>query len=105
MRSPYPPFIEQLRRTDPGFFELAARQCDLVMGPGALDPKSKALILLAVDAFAGSSGVAPLADQARRLGASEQEIAEALRIAAHVAGGTVLAAATAAFPPPVPADE
>ncbi len=67
------------------------------MAPGALDPKVKSLISLAVDAFAGSSGVRPLADAARRAGATEAEIAEALRLAYYVAGNKALFSTMATF--------
>lgn len=93
----YPDFIEQLSHTDPTLFELVARQHDLVLGAEGVDSKITLLIMLAVDAFAGSSGVAPLAALARRNGASEVEIGQAVRIASHVAGNRVLASAAAAF--------
>ncbi len=99
MTVPYPPHIQQLSTTDPAFFELVAREHDLVMGPGAMDVKSKLLVLLAVDAYAGSTGVAPIAEAARRCGASQHEIVETLRIATHVAGGRVLTAAAPALLP------
>jgi alkylhydroperoxidase/carboxymuconolactone decarboxylase family protein YurZ len=68
------------------------------MGPGALDQKTKVLITLALDAAHGArEGVVSLAGQARSLGASDAEIAEAIRIAYFVAGNSVLAAAGAAF--------
>ncbi len=97
MNKHYPPFIQKIEQTDPEFFRVVAESHDLIMGPGTLDPNVKALISLAVDAFAGSSGVKPLADVARRAGATEAEIAEALRLAYYVAGNKVLFTAMVAF--------
>jgi alkylhydroperoxidase/carboxymuconolactone decarboxylase family protein YurZ len=93
----YPPFIQKMEKIDPVFFRAVAESHDLALAPGALDPKVKSLILLAVDAFAGSSGVSPLADAARRAGATEAEIIEALRLAYCIGGNKVLSAAMAAF--------
>jgi alkylhydroperoxidase/carboxymuconolactone decarboxylase family protein YurZ len=86
----YPPFIQKLGTTDPELFQLVTKQHDMVMSPGAIDIKNKFLILLALDAYAGSSGVKGISDVARKMGASEEEIAESLRIAYHVAGNKVL---------------
>jgi alkylhydroperoxidase/carboxymuconolactone decarboxylase family protein YurZ len=98
MSPPYPEFIQRLQRTDPELFAVAVARHDLVMRPGALEQKTKMLILLAVDAFAGSTGVRGIAAAAREVGASDAEVAEALRVASHVAGNRVLAAGAAAFP-------
>ncbi len=97
MNKHYPPFIQKMEKTDPELFKIVTESHDLIMAPGALDPKVKLLISLAVDAFAGSSGVRPLADVARRAGATEAEIAEALRFAYYVAGNKALFSAMAAF--------
>jgi alkylhydroperoxidase/carboxymuconolactone decarboxylase family protein YurZ len=99
MNAPYPPFIQDLQRTDPALHELVARKHDLVMGPGALDARTNLLILLAVDAFAGSSGVRGISAAARQQGASDAQLAEAIRIAFHVAGNKVLVSGAAAFGP------
>ena len=97
MERHYPPFVVQLANTDPSFAEIVAREHDLYEAAGGLDGKTKALIHLAVDAYAGSTGVKPIADLCRRAGATEQEISEALRIAHLVAGNRVLVSAAAAF--------
>lgn len=94
----YPEFIQRLQRTDPELFAVVAAKHDLVMRPGALEQKTKLLILLAADALAGSTGVRGIAAAARQQGASDAEIAEALRVASHVAGNRVLASGAAAFP-------
>jgi alkylhydroperoxidase/carboxymuconolactone decarboxylase family protein YurZ len=93
----YPPFIQKLEKTDPDFYRLVVNQHDAVMGQGVLEIKTKFLILLALDAYAGSSGVKSIAEVARKLGATENEIAESLRIAYHVAGNKVLNCSMNAF--------
>jgi alkylhydroperoxidase/carboxymuconolactone decarboxylase family protein YurZ len=68
------------------------------MAPGELEPKVKALIAMALDAYANSpAGVKSLSKSARALGATEGEIAEALRIAYYVAGMKTLAATCSAY--------
>lgn len=80
-----PWFVEQMQQHDSELFRLSADSANTAMGPGALDPKTKALIVLALDALKGSlQGVKTVAGQARSLGASEEEIAEALRLAYYV---------------------
>jgi len=97
MNKQYPPFIQKLEKTDPELYQLVSAQHDKIMSQGAIDMKTKFLILLAVDAFAGSTGVKGISDVARKMGATEAEIAESLRIAYNVAGNKVLNASMAAF--------
>lgn len=95
---PLPAFIEALSGRDPEFYRAVKAVAETAMAPGALDAKTKTLITLALDAAHGASeGVAVLAQQARHLGASEEEIQEALRLAYFVAGNGVLAAGGAAY--------
>ncbi|GFN22204.1 MAG: carboxymuconolactone decarboxylase family protein [Thermoanaerobacteraceae bacterium] len=95
---PLPPFVEALAERDPEFYRAVRAVAEAAMGPGALDAKTKTLITLALDAAHGAGeGVAVLARQARQLGASEEEIREALRLAYFVAGNGVLVAADAAY--------
>lgn len=97
MRTQYPPFMQKVQKSDPELFKVITESHDLVMKPGTLDAKTKLLITLAVDAFAGSSGVKGIADAARRTGATDAEIVEALRLAYYVAGNKALFTAMAAF--------
>ena len=97
MSQHYPPFIQKIEKSDPELFKIVAESHDLVMQPGTLDAKTKLLITLAVDAFAGSTGVKGISDAARRAGATEAEIVEALRLAYYVAGNKTLFTAMAAF--------
>ena len=97
MPTPLPPFMQKVQGSDPELFKVVVECQQLVMSPGTLDAKTKLLILLAVDAFAGSSGVKGIADAARGVGATETEIMEALRLAYYVAGNKTLFTAMAAF--------
>ena len=93
-----PKFIDEIKYYDPELHQAVTALADLSMAPGALDGKTKTLITLALDALAGAKkGVEVLAKQARKLGATDQEIAEALRLAYFVAGNKVLAIADEAF--------
>ena len=97
MNNYYPPFVQALKETDPAMYRIVTDKFDLVMGAGELDQKTKLLIALAVDSYAGSTGVNGIANAARKAGASENEITEALRIAYHIAGNKVLASSSLAF--------
>jgi alkylhydroperoxidase/carboxymuconolactone decarboxylase family protein YurZ len=94
---PYPKFIQDLEKSDLELFKVASSSADLAMRPGVLDLKTKMLIILALDAFAGSEGVKPVADMLRQMGVTEQEIKEALEIPYFVAGNKVLHARALAF--------
>lgn len=100
MDSRYPPFVVELGNTDPALAEIVRRQHDLYFSAGSLDSRTRMLIHLAVDAYAGSTGVGPIAAMCRRVGASDADIAEALRIAHLVAGNKVLVSAAGAFDGP-----
>ncbi|MBE3064939.1 MAG: carboxymuconolactone decarboxylase family protein [Spirochaetes bacterium] len=68
----------------------------LIYGSGALPKKIKLLIAMAFDAAHGADmGVRALAAAALREGASKEEIAEALRVAYHLAGVGTLYTASA----------
>lgn len=98
MRGSYPKFIEELKKSDPKFFEQIAEIFELAMAPGELDSKTKILIAMTLDALSGEKdGVRVLSNVARHMGVSDEQIAEALRIAYLVAGNSVLAASNAAF--------
>lgn len=93
-----PKFIDEIKELDPELHDVVSALAGLAMAPGALDGKTKTLITLALDALIGAKkGVEVLSKQARKLGASDQEIAEALRLAYFVAGNGVLALFEEAF--------
>lgn len=91
-------FFDHVKEYDPELYDVVSNLADLAMAPGALDSKTKVLITLALDALAGAKkGVENLAKQARKLGATDQEIAEVLRLAYFVAGNKVLVISEEAF--------
>lgn len=93
-----PSFMDELRKRDPEFFKLVSAVMAKTQETGVLDPKTKTLITLALDA-AGShpEGVRSLAARARAMGAKEEEIIETLRLAFVAAGIPGLVAGLAAF--------
>lgn len=93
-----PPFVSRLETFDPSLKALIEKEYELIFSENpALPAKESALILLAVDAFSGSTGVKPIADLCRKLGSTNEEIAHALRISHLVAGNRVLFAGGNAF--------
>jgi alkylhydroperoxidase/carboxymuconolactone decarboxylase family protein YurZ len=96
--SQVPWYIEEVKKHDPGFSEVLAAVRGKADEDGDLDPKTKTLIVLALDA-AGShpEGVKRLASRARSLGATKGEINEVLRLVFITAGVPGLVAGLAAF--------
>ena len=82
-----PWFVNEYGNFDSIFCEQVKKVIEMAMAPGALDAKTKVLIVLALDTLKGASeGVKVLATQARELGATDQELAETIRLAYFVAG-------------------
>lgn len=82
-----PGFVSEYSSIDRPLFEQASKVIEMAMAPGALDAKTKVLIVLALDTLKGAAeGVKVLAAQARGLGATDQELAEVIRLAYFVAG-------------------
>lgn len=93
-----PPFLSFLEENDPEFARAIEQVFTTAMSPGALDRKTKLLIALALDAANGAvEGVGSIAAQLRSMGTSDEEIAEALRIAYFAFGASILASSSAAF--------
>jgi alkylhydroperoxidase/carboxymuconolactone decarboxylase family protein YurZ len=86
--------LDALRKIDPAITQHLKDVDSLIYGDGALPRKLKLLIALAFDAAHGAAnGVRALAAAALQAGATKQEIAEALRVAYHLAGvGTLYTA-------------
>ena len=79
--------LEALGKLDPSVLEHLRAGDQFVFADGALSGKVKLLMALAFDAAHGASdGVAALAQRAVRAGATPAEIAEAVRVAWHLAG-------------------
>jgi len=97
-KSRLPWFVEQMKEHDAEIYRLSADSVETAMAPGALDIKTKYLIVLALDALKGAAqGVKVVAAQARAAGASEAEIAEALRLAYYVSGMDVVKTCLSAY--------
>jgi alkylhydroperoxidase/carboxymuconolactone decarboxylase family protein YurZ len=93
-----PRFVEDYKTIDRQWYDKLQDVIALAMEPGAIDAKTKLLIVLALDSLKGASeGVKAVAGQARALGVTDQEMAEAVRLAYYVAGMDVLKAGTNAF--------
>ena len=93
-----PWFVEKMGEKDPEFYQRLKSVLEMALAPGALDAKTKYLIVLALDAFKGAQeGVKVVAAQARAAGASEEEICEALRLAYYVAGMDAVKTSLSAF--------
>jgi alkylhydroperoxidase/carboxymuconolactone decarboxylase family protein YurZ len=74
-------------KIDPAFMDHIKRMDDMVYGEGALPRKVKLLIAMSFDAAHGApNGVRFLAQSAMNAGATKDGIAEALRVACHLAG-------------------
>jgi alkylhydroperoxidase/carboxymuconolactone decarboxylase family protein YurZ len=96
MEKPF--FIEALERNDAELLKQMTLLRDFVGKDGALSSKVKILMSMLGDAILGHpQGVKALAAQARAEGASEQEIAETVRVAFLCAGMPGLVTGTYAF--------
>ncbi len=79
--------LAAIQKMDPKLMEHLKLTDELVYADGALPRKIKLLMALSFDAAHGAAnGVRALAAQARAAGATDQEIAEAVRVAYHLAG-------------------
>jgi len=79
--------LETLAKIDPAALEHLKGEDRFVFADGALPAKVKLLMAMAFDAAHGAAeGVGALAQRAVQAGATKAEIAEAVRIAGHLAG-------------------
>ena len=93
-----PAFYDTLQKYDPEFYKVVSAVREKTRAAGALDAKTKTLISLALDTVLGASqGVKNLAQRARELGASEDEMREVMRLVYGVKGNQALATARSAF--------
>jgi alkylhydroperoxidase/carboxymuconolactone decarboxylase family protein YurZ len=93
--------LSALASLDPELRKRLVEQNEFVYADGALPRKTKLLIALAFDAAHGAeNGVRSLAGQARQAGATDREIAEALRVAYHLTGVGSLYTASAGLRDP-----
>ena len=83
--------IDAYREFDPESIKSYESLQGLVFSEGELSQKIKMLIAMAIDAENGSTnGAIILGQRALKLGATKQEIIEALRIAYHIGGAKAL---------------
>lgn len=93
-----PEFLNELKRRSPKFGEKVIDLFEEQDREGALPPKYKTLISMSLDAAMGHpEGVEELAEKARRQGATEEEINEAIQVVAVVCGIQGLATGSKAF--------
>ncbi|MEJ2635336.1 MAG: carboxymuconolactone decarboxylase family protein [Calditrichia bacterium] len=79
--------LNTIMKLDPEFMDHFKAGEALAFSDGALPAKFKYLIAMAFDAAHGAvNGVMALARSAMREGATKEEIAETLRVAAHLSG-------------------
>jgi alkylhydroperoxidase/carboxymuconolactone decarboxylase family protein YurZ len=79
--------LSTLEKLDPRLMKHLNETNELIYADGALPKKYKLLMAMAFDAAHGADrGVRALAQAAMKEGATKEEIAEALRVAFHLAG-------------------
>ncbi|MGO9309799.1 MAG: carboxymuconolactone decarboxylase family protein [Spirochaetia bacterium] len=90
-------WLEMIRKIDPAVVKRLHEQDEFVYADGVLPRKLKLLIAMAFDVSHGAvPGARALAAQAKAAGATDQEMAEVLRVAYHLSGvGALYAASTA----------
>ena len=94
-----PWFFEIVQKNDPEFVDVLVADREFALKDGAIPAKYKMLMTMVIDALlAHDSGVARIADRARGMGASEDEIKEAVRVAYLYGGTPALVSALNAFP-------
>ena len=94
-----PFYLEAVARNDPELLPLIESERELVMKDGAIPARYKALMTMVCDALLGhDKGCETIANRAREGGATEAEIAEAVRIAYHFGGVPALVSALGAYP-------
>ncbi len=96
MQKPF--FVEALEKNDPELLGQMISLQDFASQDGALPAKIKTLMSMLADAILGhAEGVRAIAERARAQGATDQEIAETVRMAFLCAGMPGLVTGTYAF--------
>jgi len=92
------PFIKAIEERDKDFYEIMKNLQELVFSESSLDLKTKLMISLAVDACEGSEeGVKSISDTLRKMGVTDEQIAEVLRITYFTKGNSTLVTSLAGF--------
>ena len=98
MQQPAPPYMAALMANDPELAEILTTNRDFIIQDGALSAKVKTLMTMLCDALlAHENGVKVIADRARGMGATEEEIAETVRVAYWMGGLPALVTGANAF--------
>ena len=93
-----PAFVEALESSDPELLKHMQSLQEFALAERALSPKIKVLMSMLCDAILGhGDGVNVLAERARAQGATEDEIAETVRMAFFFGGIPALVTGTRAF--------
>jgi alkylhydroperoxidase/carboxymuconolactone decarboxylase family protein YurZ len=83
--------LDIYKEFDPKVLECSKNLQDLTYSEGALNPKTKLLIAMAIDAEHGAmQGAVALGKRAIEQGATKEEIVEALRVAYSIGGNRAL---------------
>jgi alkylhydroperoxidase/carboxymuconolactone decarboxylase family protein YurZ len=83
--------LDIYRQIDPKVIESFQNLQDLALSEGAVPQKLKLLIAMAIDAEHGAQqGAVALGRRAIKLGATKEEIVEALRVAYYIGGTRAL---------------
>jgi alkylhydroperoxidase/carboxymuconolactone decarboxylase family protein YurZ len=83
--------LDSYKQFDPKLIELWNKTQALTYSEGALSPKFKLLIATAIDVENGAvQGAVALGKRALKMGASKEEIVEALRVACSIGGNQAL---------------
>ena len=98
MQQPGPGWAAALQQGDPKLAEYLNTGREFIVPDGALSAKVKTLMMMLCDALLGhEGGVAAIADRARGMGATEEEIAETVRVAFLMGGLPALVTGANAF--------
>ena len=98
MQKQRPAYIQMVQKSDAQLGEFLGTGLDLIMTDGALPAKVKTLMTLVCDALlAHDEGVKSIADRARGMGVTEDEIIETVRVAFWMGGVPALVSGSAAF--------
>ena len=98
MQQQAPPYMAALMANDPELAKILTTNREFVIQDGALSAKVKTLMTMLCDALlAHENGVKVIADRARGMGATEEEIAETVRVAYWMGGLPALVTGANAF--------
>jgi len=99
MQQQGPSYATALQKYDPKMSEWVTEGREFIITDGALSAKVKTLMTMLCDALlAHEGGVKAIGNRARSMGATEEEIAETIRVAFWMGGLPALVTGANAFP-------